>query len=39
MLHHVGIEVAPEDVERLVELWKLLGARLTELNNVARSYS
>jgi catechol 2,3-dioxygenase-like lactoylglutathione lyase family enzyme len=25
MLHHVGIEVAPEDVERSVELWRLLG--------------
>lgn len=25
MLHHVGIEVAPQDVERAVELFELLG--------------
>ncbi|MGE5282538.1 MAG: VOC family protein [Chloroflexota bacterium] len=25
MLHHVGIEVAPGDVPRSVELWQLLG--------------
>lgn len=25
MLHHVGIEVAPADVERTVELFELLG--------------
>ena len=25
MLHHVGIEVAPADIERSVELWQLLG--------------
>jgi len=25
MLHHVGIEVAPEEIERSVELWELLG--------------
>jgi catechol 2,3-dioxygenase-like lactoylglutathione lyase family enzyme len=25
MLHHVGIEVAPGDIERSVELWELLG--------------
>jgi catechol 2,3-dioxygenase-like lactoylglutathione lyase family enzyme len=25
VLHHVGIEVAPEDVERAVELFALLG--------------
>lgn len=25
MIHHVGIEVAPEDVERAVELFELLG--------------
>ena len=25
MLHHVGIEVAPEDVERAAELFELLG--------------
>ena len=27
MLHHVGIEVAPEDVERAAELFELLGSR------------
>lgn len=25
MLHHVGIEVAPVDIERSIELWQLLG--------------
>lgn len=25
MLHHVGIEIAPQDVERAVELFELLG--------------
>ncbi|HXR31972.1 MAG TPA: VOC family protein [Solirubrobacterales bacterium] len=25
MLHHVGIEVAPGDLERSVELWQVLG--------------
>jgi catechol 2,3-dioxygenase-like lactoylglutathione lyase family enzyme len=25
VIHHVGIEVRPEDVERSVELWELLG--------------
>ncbi len=25
MIHHVGIEVAPEDVERVAELFELLG--------------
>ena len=25
MLHHVGIEVAPEDLERAVRFWQLLG--------------
>lgn len=25
MLHHVGIEIAPEDVDRAVELFELLG--------------
>lgn len=28
MLHHVGIEVAPEDIERSVELWQALGFAL-----------
>jgi catechol 2,3-dioxygenase-like lactoylglutathione lyase family enzyme len=30
MLHHVGIEVAPADIERTVELWQLLGFELVE---------
>jgi catechol 2,3-dioxygenase-like lactoylglutathione lyase family enzyme len=30
MLHHVGIEVAPGDVERTVELWGLLGFEWVE---------
>jgi catechol 2,3-dioxygenase-like lactoylglutathione lyase family enzyme len=30
MLHHVGIEVAPGDVERSVELWELLGFERVE---------
>ena len=30
MLHHVGIEVAPADIERAVELFQLLGFELVE---------
>jgi catechol 2,3-dioxygenase-like lactoylglutathione lyase family enzyme len=30
VLHHVGIEVAPEDVERSVRFWELLGFRRVE---------
>jgi catechol 2,3-dioxygenase-like lactoylglutathione lyase family enzyme len=30
MLHHVGIEVAPADIERSVELWQALGFELVE---------
>jgi catechol 2,3-dioxygenase-like lactoylglutathione lyase family enzyme len=30
MLHHVGIEVAPADIERTIELWELLGFKLVE---------
>jgi hypothetical protein len=30
MLHHVGIEVAPPDIERTVELFQLLGFELVE---------
>jgi catechol 2,3-dioxygenase-like lactoylglutathione lyase family enzyme len=30
MLHHVGIEVAPADIERSVELWQALGFALVE---------
>ena len=30
MLHHVGIEVAPEDIERAAELFELLGFERVE---------
>jgi catechol 2,3-dioxygenase-like lactoylglutathione lyase family enzyme len=30
MLHHVGIEVSPTDIERTIELWQLLGFELVE---------
>jgi hypothetical protein len=30
MLHHVGIEVSPADIEHAVELWQLLGFELVE---------
>jgi catechol 2,3-dioxygenase-like lactoylglutathione lyase family enzyme len=30
MLHHVGIEVSPADIERTVELWQLLGFELVQ---------
>lgn len=30
MLHHVGIEVGPADIERTIELWELLGFELVE---------
>lgn len=30
MLHHVGIEVSPANIERSIELWQLLGFELVE---------
>jgi catechol 2,3-dioxygenase-like lactoylglutathione lyase family enzyme len=30
MLHHVGIEVAPAEIERAVELWQVLGFELVK---------
>jgi catechol 2,3-dioxygenase-like lactoylglutathione lyase family enzyme len=30
MLHHIGIEVAPAEIERTVALWQLLGFELVE---------
>lgn len=30
MLHHVGIEVRPSEIERTIELWRLLGFELVE---------
>lgn len=38
MLHHVGIEVAPADVERTVELWGLLGFERVEPPPTLREY-
>ncbi len=30
MLHHVGIEVTPAEIERTIELWQLLGFELVQ---------
>ena len=30
MLHHVGIETAPADIDRAIELWQLLGFSLVK---------
>jgi catechol 2,3-dioxygenase-like lactoylglutathione lyase family enzyme len=30
MLHHIGIEVAPAEIEHSVEFWQLLGFELVE---------
>jgi hypothetical protein len=30
MLHHVGIEVRPDEIERSIELWQALGFELVE---------
>jgi len=38
MLHHVGIEVAPADVERTIELWELLGFERVEPPPTLREY-
>lgn len=39
MLHHVGIEVTPADVERSVELWRLLGFELVEPPDSLREFT
>lgn len=39
MLHHVGIEVAPADIERSVELWQLLGFELVEPPESLREFT
>ncbi len=39
MLHHVGIEVAPEDVGRSVELWGLLGFEPVEPPESLREFT
>lgn len=38
MLHHVGIEVAPEQVERSIELWELLDFERVEPSPTLREY-
>ena len=38
MLHHVGIEVAPADIERSVELWQLLGFERVKPPPTLREY-
>ena len=39
MLHHVGIEIAPADLERSVELWQALGFELREPPPTLREYT
>ena len=39
MLHHVGIEVAPAEIERTVELWQLLGFELVEPPETLREFT
>jgi len=39
MLHHVGIEVAPADVDRSVELFQLLGFELVEPPETLREFT
>ncbi len=39
MLHHVGIEVTPDDVERTVELFQLLGFALVEPPETLREFT
>lgn len=39
MLHHVGIEVEPRDIERTTELWQLLGFELVEPPESLREFT
>ncbi|MGH2973342.1 MAG: VOC family protein [Solirubrobacterales bacterium] len=39
MLHHVGIEVAPGDIERTTELWQQLGFELVEPPQSLREFT
>jgi catechol 2,3-dioxygenase-like lactoylglutathione lyase family enzyme len=39
MLHHVGIEIAPADIERTIELWQLLGFELVEPPESLREFT
>ncbi|HEX7244224.1 MAG TPA: VOC family protein [Solirubrobacterales bacterium] len=38
MLQHVGVEVAPGEIERSVELWRLLGFERVEPPPTLREY-
>lgn len=39
MLHHVGIEVVPPDIQRSVELWQVLGFELVEPPETLREFT
>jgi catechol 2,3-dioxygenase-like lactoylglutathione lyase family enzyme len=39
MLHHIGIEVKPAEIERAVELWHLLGFELVEPPESLREFT
>jgi catechol 2,3-dioxygenase-like lactoylglutathione lyase family enzyme len=39
MLHHVGLEVRPADLERSVEFWRALGFVLVEPPKTLREYT
>jgi len=39
MLHHVGIEVRPAEIERSVELWQTLGFALVEPPPTLREFT
>ena len=39
MLHHVGIEVRPDEIERSVELWEALGFEQVEPPATLREYT
>jgi len=39
MLHHVGIEIAPGEIERSVELWELLGFERVEPPPTLREFT
>lgn len=39
MLHHVGIEVVPAEIQRTVELWQLLGFEPVEPPELLRGFT
>jgi len=39
MLHHVGIEVAPAEIERSIELWRVLGFEQVEPPESLREFT